>query len=108
MAGSPVTRTGDSRSVYEPSPICPQSLLPHVHTEPSASSARTWYAPTAMSRTPVKDGTSVGDEWGVVVPSPSWPSTLPPHVHTRPAGLSTAAECAAPAATFVMPENPVG
>ena len=69
----PLTCTGMERSCVVPSPSCPDELLPHAITVPSASSARLCLPPAATAVTNCRPLTGTGRSLSDSNdPSPSW------------------------------------
>ena len=91
--GSPDTRSGVERLVSVPSPSCPRSLPPQVHTEviaemPLARVAMDASKPAEIPVTPDKPATLTGSGLLAVVPLPSWPRRLSPQARTVPSDRS--------------------
>jgi hypothetical protein len=58
--GNPNTKVGTDRFVVVPSPSCPYTLRPQVHTVPSLFSATLWYRPAAIATTSFRPTTAAG------------------------------------------------
>ena len=72
-----VTRTGVVRPASVPSPSCPSSLPPQVHTEaPPATTATAESQPAEMAVTWDTPVTLTGTALLAVLPLPSWPTLL--------------------------------
>ena len=87
---SPATWTGVEREVKEPSPSCPFSLLPQVHTVPSALSTAVKLAPAATALTFESPATAAGADVASARPWPSAPQLSSPQARTVPSAASAA------------------
>ena len=101
---SPVTSTGVSRSVVDPSPNSPTPLLPQHLTPPVVVRAQVWRFPAAMAAAPLlRPVTSTGVRLAnVVVPFPNAPLLFLPQ-HFTPPAMVRAQVCWVPKETAVTP-----
>src|SRR5690606_12093151 len=104
----PLTLTGTSLSLPEPSPSWPQLLLPQHLTPPPLVRAQVWPSPAAIAATPLESPlTSTGTWRSVLLLSPSSPYSFEPQ-HFAPPLPVTAQVWKRPALIAITPlERPL-